>query len=208
MRYCSWMLQQHDTGPSHTQPLWLALSLFSEVARQLRAFITPCLASFLSLSFSRCVFSLPPVNFVIILTHNKTESSHFFARNTRKRFLCGKSTAWPRSVVQFSVCRNGLVTFRMSVCLSVCLSACLSVSLTTRWRIAKRFGILFHYTSASIRNLHWYRMTTLDTYSYMRLSEWTRQATYVCAERNIAARSRNHCCRGKKKGLHILSVCL
>ena len=109
---------------------WLARSLFSEVARQLRAFITPCLASFLSLSFfSRRAVSLPPANYVIILTHNKTESSHVFACNTRKRCLCGKSTAWPRSVVQFSVCRNGPVTFRMSVCLSVCLSACLPVCL-------------------------------------------------------------------------------
>jgi len=32
-----------------------------------------------------------------------------------------------------------------------------------------------------------------------------RQRTY---KRNIEARSRNHCCLGKAKVLHILSVCL
>ena len=110
VRDCSWTLHQHDIQVISCITSWLARSLFSEVARQLRAFITPCLASFLSLSFfSRCVVSLPPVKYVIILTHNKTESSHFFACHTRKRFLCSKSPAWPRSVVQFSVCRNGPV---------------------------------------------------------------------------------------------------
>ena len=125
---------------------WLARSLFSEVARQLRAFITPCAASFLSLSFlSRCVVSLPPVNYVIILTHNKTESSYFVACNTRKRFLCGDIPAWPRSVVQFSVCRNVPVTFRMSVCLSVCKH----VSLTTRWRTVR--GLVYCFTTLRLQ---------------------------------------------------------
>jgi hypothetical protein len=153
---------------------WLVRSLFSEVARQLLAFITPCAASFLSLSFlSRCVVSLPPVNYVTISTHNKMESRLFVACDTRKRFLCGDIPAWPGSVVQFSVCRNGPVTFRMSVCLSVCKH----VSLTTRWRTVR--GLVYCFTAlrlpfATFIDIEWLHLKT-----YRRLSERTRQATYV-----------------------------
>ena len=30
----------------------------------------------------------------------------------------------------------------------------------------------------------------------------------MCVQRNIEARSRNHCCRGKAISINILSVCL
>ena len=57
-------------------------------------------------------------------------------------------------------------------CLFVCLSICKHVSLTTHWRIAERFGILFHYTMSSSRKIHWYRMNTLeDLHKFIRMNK-------------------------------------